>query len=120
MDFNFTHFNSTAYYNELTKKYDPINSPKFKFNIAANINTNKLGSVLLKWRHVDKFKWADGTWAGTIGPYNIIDIHYNYEISKNLKFGVTATNLFNDMHRELVGGAEMGRQVIMSLTTTFN
>ncbi len=120
MDFNFTHFNSTAYYNELTKKYDPINSPKFKFNIAANINTNKLGSVLLKWRHVDKFEWADGTWAGTIGPYNIIDIHYNYEISKNLKFGITATNLFNDMHRELVGGAEMGRQVIMRLTTTFN
>ena len=119
MDFNFTLFNSTDYYNELTKRYDPINSPKFKFNIAANINTNKLGSILMKWRHVDEYEWADGTWAGVIGPYNIIDIHYNYSITENLKFGITAMNVFNDMHLELVGGAEMGRTVIARVTTTF-
>ena len=119
VDFNFTLFNSTDYYNELTKRYDPINAPKFKFNIAANINTNKLGSILMKWRHVDEYEWADGTWSGTIGPYNIIDLHYNYDITQNLKFGISATNLFNDIHRELIGGAEMGRTVIMRLTTTF-
>ena len=73
----------------------------------------------MKWRHVDKFEWADGTWSGIIGPYNIIDLHYNYDITSNLKFGITAMNLFNDLHRELVGGAQMGRTVIMRLTTTF-
>ena len=78
-----------------------------------------MGSFLIKWRHVDKFQWADGVWSGTIGPYNIIDVHYNYEITKNLKFGVTATNLFDDVHRELIGGARMGRQVIMRMTTSF-
>ena len=119
MDFNFTFFNSTDYYNELTKRYDPINSPKFKFNIAANINTNNWGSILMKWRHVDEFEWADGTWSGVIGPYNIIDLHYNYSITSNLKFGITAMNLFDDLHRELVGGAQMGRTLIMRLTTTF-
>ena len=119
VDLNFTLFNSTDYYNELTKRYDPINSPKFKFNLAANLNTNKLGNILLKLRYVDKFDWADGTWSGTIGPYTIIDIHYNYNITDYLKFGVTATNLFDDRHRELVGGAVMGRQVIMRLTTLF-
>ena len=119
MDFNFTLFNSTDYYNELTKRYDPINSPKFKFNIAANYNTNKFGSILMKWRHVDEYEWADGTWSGTIGPYNIIDLHYNYDISDNLKFGISGTNIFNDMQRELVGGAKMGRTVIMRLTTIF-
>ena len=62
---------------------------------------------------------ADGTWAGEIGPYNIFDLHYSYDITKNLKFGVSASNLFNDKHRELVGGAKMGRQIIMRLTTPF-
>jgi hypothetical protein len=119
IDFNFTLFKSTDYYNELTKRYDPINSPKFKFNIAANFNTNKLGSILMKWRHVDQYEWADGTWSGLIGPYNIIDLHYNYNITPNLKFGVTGMNIFNDLHRELIGGAEMGRTVILRLTTTF-
>jgi len=119
VDLNFTFFNSTDYYNELTKRFDPINSPKFKFNIAGSYNTKKLGTFLFKLRHVDKFDWADGTWAGTIGPYNILDLHYNYKISDNLKFGFTAMNLLDDRHRELIGGAKMGRQVILRVTTQF-
>ena len=119
VDANFTWFTSTDYYNELTKRFDPINSPKFKYNVAANINTNKLGSFLLKLRHVDEFEWADGVWGGTIGPYNIFDIHYNYQITDNLKFGITATNVFDDQHRELIGGAKMGRQLINRLTSMF-
>ena len=118
-DINFTLFNSTDYYNELTKRYDPINAPKFKFNLAASYNSKNLGTFLFKLRHVDKYDWADGTWAGTIGPYNILDLHYNYQITDNLKFGVTAMNLLDDRHRELIGGAKMGRQVIVRVTTLF-
>ena len=118
-DINFTIFNSTDYYNELTKRFDPINSPKFKFNIAASYNSKNFGTFLFKLRHVDKYDWADGTWAGTIGPYDIIDLHYNYQITENLKFGITAMNILDDRHRELIGGAKMGRQVIMRLTTKF-
>ena len=118
VDVNLTLFNSTDYYNELTRRYDPINAPKFKFNIAANLDT-KIGNFMFKLRHVDKFEWADGTWAGQIGPYNIFDLHYMYDITKNLKFGITANNLFDDQHRELIGGAKMGRQVIIRLTTLF-
>ena len=51
--------------------------------------------------------------------YNILDIHYNYQITDNLKFGVTAMNILDDRHRELVGGAKMGRQVIVRVTTLF-
>ena len=50
---------------------------------------------------------------------NIFDIHYNYQITDNLKFGITATNVFDDQHRELIGGAKMGRQIIMRLTSMF-
>ena len=28
-------------------------------------------------------------------------------------------NLLNDLHKELIGGAVMGRQVIMRMTSTF-
>ena len=119
LDVNFTFFNSTDYYNELTKRFDPINSPKFKFNLAVSYDSKKFGTFLWKLRHVDKFDWADGTWAGTIGPYNIVDLHYNYKVTDNVKFGITAMNLFDDRHRELIGGAKMGRQVILRITTTF-
>ena len=118
IDANFTWFKSTDYYNELTKTYDPINAPKFKFNLAANLDS-KFGTIMSKLRFVDEFEWADGIWAGTIGPYYILDLHYNYPITKNIKLGVSATNLLDDMHKELIGGAKMGRQVIMRITTTF-
>ena len=35
-----------------------------------------IGNIALKYRHVDKFLWKDGIWSGTIGPYNLLDLHY--------------------------------------------
>ena len=44
---------------------------------------------------------------------------HNYEITDNLKFGITAMNILDDRHRELIGGAKMGRQVVFRLTSSF-
>ena len=78
--------------------------------------TRQIGGIAVNYRHVDKFEWQDGIWLGTIGPYNLIDVHYNYEINQYLSFNITAMNIFNDIHRELIGGAKMGRQVIYFMT----
>ena len=66
-----------------------------------------------------EFKWNDGIWAGIIGPYDIFDLHYNYSLTKNLELSVSALNFMDDRHKELIGGADMGRQVIMRITSTF-
>ena len=40
-------------------------------------------------------------------------------MTKNLDFNVSALNINNNIHKELVGGANMGRQIVMRFTSTF-
>jgi len=117
IDGNFSWYNSTDYYNELTKKNEPINAPQFKWNGSIKWDS-PIGALAINYRYVDQFEWSDGLWSGTIGPYNLIDIHYNYKINKYLSFNMTAMNIFNDVHRELIGGAKMGRQIIFRLSSS--
>jgi outer membrane receptor protein involved in Fe transport len=112
---NFSWYNSTNFYNELTKKHDPINAPKYKWTIGAKWETN-FGSVSGSLRHVDSFEWSDGLWIGTIGPYNILNIHTSYKINHHLTFNISGLNLLDDFHRELIGGAKLGRQFVMRLS----
>jgi len=119
LDGNFSWYSSTRYYNELTKKYDPINAPKYKFNLALKYDRS-FGNIGISYRYVDRFDWSDGLWAGKIGPYNLIDLNMNYHITEHLTASITAMNIFNDMHKkELIGGAKMGRQIIFKLVTGF-
>ena len=74
---------------------------------------------MLAFRYVDQFEWKDGIWSGIIGPYRIFDLHYNRKVTNNLTCSVSAMNIFNDEHRELIGGAKMGRQVILKMTSSF-
>tara|TARA_B100000959_G_C14481911_1_gene419523 strand:- start:134 stop:544 length:411 start_codon:yes stop_codon:yes gene_type:complete len=117
LDANFSFYKSTEYYNALTKKNDPINAPKFKMNASINWGS-PIGNISIKYRHVDQFAWKDGIWAGSIGPYDLIDLHYNYKINKHLEFNITGLNIFDDKHREMVGGAIMGRQIILRMSTS--
>ena len=73
----------------------------------------------IAYRHVDKFEWQDGIWAGQIGPYNLFDFHYKYQINKNLSTSISCLNIFNDVHKEIIGGAAMGRQIVMRFSTEF-
>jgi len=118
MDANFSWYGTTEYYNELTKKNDPINAPKFKMNASIKWDA-PFGAIALNYRHVDKFEWKDGIWAGFIGPYDLIDLHYNYQLNEYVELSLSASNIFNDVHKEMVGGAEMGRQIIMRMSSSF-
>ena len=115
---NFSWYNTTEFYNELTRREDPINAPKFKWNFNLTWK-NRTESISAGYRHVDKFEWQDGIWAGEIGPYDLFDLHYKHEFNKNLDLSISCLNIFNDMHRELIGGAKMGRQIILRVTTKF-
>ena len=75
-----------------------------------------IGMIALKYRHVDKYEWKDGIWSGTIGPYNLFDLHYNLKLNRYLDLNLTGMNIFNDLHKEMIGGAVMGRQIILRLT----
>tara|TARA_Y100000590_G_C15635884_1_gene982982 strand:- start:492 stop:1553 length:1062 start_codon:yes stop_codon:yes gene_type:complete len=117
LETNFSFYKSTDYYNELTKKNDPINAPKFKMNASIGWQS-PIGDIAVKYRHVDKFEWKDGIWAGFIGPYDLFDLHYNLRINRYLELNLTGMNIFDDVHKEMIGGAKMGRQVIVRLTAS--
>ncbi len=51
--------------------------------------------------------------------YNLLDLHYNYKVFEFLEASVSAMNIANDVHRELIGGAKMGRQIVFRLTSSF-
>ena len=119
LDGNISWYGTTQFYNELTKKNDPINAPEWKWNASLKWNNASLGDLIINLRHVNQFKWSDGIWSGIIGPYNILDLYYTYHITKFIDFNISALNLNNDIHKELVGGAFMGRQIVMRLTSTF-
>ena len=110
---------TTEFYNELTRRNDPINAPKFKWNINFNYKNDKYGMLSIGYRHVDQFEWQDGIWSGIIGPYNLFDIHYKYDFNDYLSTSISCLNIFNDVHREIVGGAKMGRQIVMRFSTGF-
>ena len=114
---NFSLYKSTNYYNTLTKKNDPINAPKFKMN-ASVAWESPIGNFALKYRHVDRYEWKDGIWSGIIGPYDLFDLHYNYKVNRYLELNLTGMNIFNDRHKEMIGGAIMGRQIILRLTAS--
>ena len=118
IDGNISWYGTTEYYNKLTRKNDPINAPKWKWNGSIKWDSI-LGAITLNYRHVNKFKWNDGIWSGFIGPYDIFDIHYNYKIFENLSLSISAQNIFNDKHKELIGGAKIGRQINFRLESTF-
>ena len=115
---NVSWYGTTEFYNKLTKKNDPINAPKYKLNASLKWDSS-LGDIILNLRYVDAFKWSDGIWSGTIGPYTILDLFYTYHITDNLDINISALNLNNDIHKELIGGAYMGRQIVMRFTSTF-
>ena len=75
-----------------------------------------LGNIALKYRHVDRFEWKDGIWAGFIGPYDLFDLHYNYKINRFLELNLTGMNIFDHRHKQMIGGATMGRQIILRMT----
>ena len=114
---NFSFYGTSDFYNELTRKNDPINAPKFKWNASAKWDTESYGDIMLAFRHVDAFEWKDGIWAGIIGPYNILDLHYNYQVNDYLKLSMSTMNLLDDVHKELIGGAEMGRQIVFRISS---
>ena len=116
---NFSWYNTTEFYNELTRRNDPINAPKFKWNLNFNYKSDEYGMLSIGYRHVDQFEWQDGIWAGEIGPYNLFDLHYKYDFNDHLSTSISCLNIFNDVHREIVGGAKLGRQIVMRFSTGF-
>lgn len=102
-------------------------------DIALNAPRNK-GSLGLRWddkvrgltlegraRVTGSFPMNSGVYTGTVDGYGVFDANVAYRLNAlpGATLSVTATNLFDDVHREFVGAPALGRLVLVRLQYTF-
>ena len=111
----FSYLSRQAFYNPLTRTDDPINAPRYKLSASATyISRHNRFWLGLTVRHIPTFDWATGIFIGTIPSYTVADLNWGYRFSDVYTFKVNINNLNNDVHREIIGGAELGRQIILN------
>ena len=127
-----------------TGSYSFVSEECFDFNndqscegsqdIALNAPQNK-GSVGVVWddvqsgfaaeaklRMTEGFPMNSGVFVGNVDAYTVLDASVAYKLDRWLQgasIGLTATNLFDNVHREFVGAPFMGRLLLARLTYQF-
>ncbi len=106
-----------AFDNPLTKAKDPINAPAYKLSASLSY-TSPSGRWWsnLSIRHIPGFDWSAGVFFGTIDTYTVADINLGHRINDTYTLKANLNNITNDVHREIVGGAELGRQIVLSMS----
>ncbi len=117
-DINVSFLGKTRFWNFLTRDYDPINAPKYKINaqlsyIAVNGLTGNIG-----FRYIPEFEWAAGVHFGTIPSYLVIDTMVGYKFKNKYSLLLNVNNLSGKMHREIIGGPEMGRHITLKFNVS--
>jgi outer membrane receptor protein involved in Fe transport len=108
------------FYNPVTRSYDPINAPRYKISGSATFTGKDDRYWLgLNLRHIPAFDWSAGIFIGTIPAYLVIDMNCGYRLNDLSTLKLIISNLNNRVHREIVGGAKLGRLITLSLATNF-
>jgi outer membrane receptor protein involved in Fe transport len=95
------------------------NTPKWRYNIAANYAGHTGFEAGLNWRSSAGFSWAAGVFAGWIEPGATLDANLGYKITNNFKVFLNGTNLANRQWFSIYGGSVTGRRVMGGVTATF-
>jgi len=116
-ELRFSYLGRRAFYNPLTRSKDPINAPQYKLSAGATYTSrhNRFWCSL-NTRYVPSFDWSAGIFIGTIPSYAVCDLSLGYRPDESHTFKLTVNNLNNQAHREIIGGAKLGRQIILNLS----
>ncbi|SVC49197.1 uncharacterized protein METZ01_LOCUS302051, partial [marine metagenome] len=117
-ELNASYLGMQEFYNPLTRDYDPINAPQYKINSSVSYESSVGLIAGLNIRYIPRFKWSAGVFYGTIDQYFIADANLGYKINNTYSILANITNLFNDVHREIVGGPELGRHFTFKVSAT--
>jgi iron complex outermembrane receptor protein len=95
------------------------NTPRAKGNVSLSYSGRKGIDAGVTFRSAKGFDWAAGVFAGYIEPQTTVDANVGYAVNNNLRFYLTANNLFNQERFSIYGGSVNGRRVLAGLTTRF-
>ncbi|MCA9738604.1 MAG: TonB-dependent receptor [Gemmatimonadota bacterium] len=99
-----------------------LNAPKHKGSLGARFSDVRRGiTVESRARYTAGFPVNSGVYKGNLDAYTVVDANVSYQLPwlPDATVGVTATNLFDNMHREFVGAPEIGRLILTRLQVAF-
>ncbi|MFQ6676050.1 MAG: TonB-dependent receptor [Fidelibacterota bacterium] len=117
-EINASYLSRKHFYNPLTKDYDPINAPAFKITGSLNYSSSKRYWGGIGFRYIPTFDWSAGVYFGTIKEYFVVDVNLGYRLNSMFTLQLNGSNVFNDLHREIIGGPELGRHVTAKLSAS--
>lgn len=100
---------------------DRSSVPKHKINGGLNIGMARGLSTDLSFHYVSDVSYSDRVTSrrqlpNDISSYTIVNLRLSYRLWKdNLEMAISASNLFDDVHREHPLGDEIGRKFFVSL-----
>ena len=124
------HFNVGGTYSYVSKNFFKkdaeqvhdiyLNAPKNKVGGFLNyVNQDRNLNSQMRCRWVEGFQMDSPFFGSEVKTYTIVDFNFGIDVIERTNLSISIQNLFDNMHSEFVGGAEIGRLAIMRLTQTF-
>lgn len=99
-----------------------LNASKNKGSLGLRFNDERAGfTVEGKARFQAEFPMNSGVYVGMVDGYTLFDANVAYQLPfyPGATVGLTASNLFDNMHREFVGAPELGRLLLTRVQIDF-
>ncbi len=99
-----------------------LNAPSIKGNVVSRYADPRRGfAAEARVRMVDGFPHATGVFVGEVPAYALLDVALNYRLARlpGTSLNLTASNLLDHRHRQMIGAAPIGRLVTMRLRYDF-
>jgi outer membrane receptor for ferrienterochelin and colicins len=99
-----------------------LNAPETKGSLGARWSDAVLGLTMDgRLRFNGDFPMNSGVYVGDVESYTLLDLNASYKLPwvAGATATITVNNVFDTMHREAVGGAELGRLAVVQLMYRF-
>jgi outer membrane receptor protein involved in Fe transport len=114
MDFNYTWFDYKVK-EQLIEDKILANTPEHRINLGMAYVSDRF-NMSLRYRWVDGFPWAAGTFMGDVKSYSLIDLISNFKIGDRFSLGANISNVLNNKHYEIFGGDILRRRAVASIS----
>ncbi len=99
-----------------------LGAPKNKGSLWVDYRNDRLGLTAgLRGRAVSSFPLKNGVYQGRVAAYEVLDLSVGYRLppARNILLTLTAYNVLDDRHQEMVGAPELGRLLVTRLRVGF-
>lgn len=99
-----------------------LNAPRNKGSLSGTYRSDRLGlAVELRGRYVEDFPVESGVYRGRVEGYTLFDANVAYALpfARSTELTLSANNVFDERHREMVGAPDLGRLLLFRLRQTF-